>query len=108
MLQRLALAQALLNKPQLLVLDEPTEGLDLEGRTLLREAIAEVRARGGSVVLVSHVLTEVEHLCDRVAVVVQGRLAWQGTMNELLRSPTGSAARTLEQALQGVYNRPQT
>ena len=100
MVQRLGLAQALLNEPQLLVLDEPTEGLDLDGRRLLREAVEQVRERGGSILLVSHVLAEVERLCDRVGVMKGGRLAHVGPMQEFLRHPTRDASRPLEQALQ--------
>src|SRR5207248_11355605 len=70
MVQRLGLAQALVNDPDLLVLDEPTEGLDLSGRLLLRQVVREFRAAGRTVLLVSHVLGEVEELCDRVAVLV--------------------------------------
>src|SRR5437868_14141995 len=66
MIQRLALAQALINDPELLVLDEPAEGLDLVGRRLLSEVIQEQRRRGRTVLLVSHVLSEVERHCDRV------------------------------------------
>ena len=87
MVQRLGLAQALLNEPQLLVLDEPTEGLDLDGRRLLREAVSEVRERGGSVLLVSHVLAEVEPLCDRVGVMTGGRLAHVGPMERVPAPP---------------------
>src|SRR5437660_6679407 len=65
MVQRLGLAQALLNEPELLVLDEPSEGLDLSGRQLVRDVVAEQRQRGKTVLLVSHVLAEVERLCDR-------------------------------------------
>jgi ABC-2 type transport system ATP-binding protein len=104
MLQRLGMAQALLNDPYLLVLDEPTEGLDLAGRGLLRAAVAEVRARGGSVVLVSHVLSEVEQVCDHVAVLVQGRLAHLGSMRDLLHQPSGEP-RSLEDALAEIYAR---
>ncbi len=100
MIQRLGLAQALLNEPRLLVLDEPTEGLDLDGRKLLREAVTEVRERGGSVLLVSHVLAEVESLCDRVGVMTGGRLAHVGPMSEFLHHPTRDRTRSLEQALQ--------
>jgi ABC-2 type transport system ATP-binding protein len=98
MLQRLGMAQALINEPQLLVLDEPTEGLDLEGRHLLREVVHEVRARGGSVLLISHVLSEVEPVCDRVGVVVAGRIVHIGPLAEL--------PRPLEKALQELYARP--
>jgi ABC-2 type transport system ATP-binding protein len=74
MLARLALAYALVNDPTLLVLDEPTGGLDVEGRTLLRAVLGDARRRGGSVVLISHDLDEVERVCDRVAVLNGGRL----------------------------------
>jgi ABC-2 type transport system ATP-binding protein len=103
MVQRLGIAQALINEPQLLVLDEPTEGLDLAGRQMLREVVREVRARGGSVLLVSHVLSEAEHLCDRVAVLVNGQVAHTGPLDELLKS--GSKTRSLEKALQELYGK---
>jgi ABC-2 type transport system ATP-binding protein len=102
MVQRLGLAQALLNEPDLLVLDEPTEGLDLSGRQLLREIVNQQRKQGKTVLLVSHVLTEVETLCDRVAVIVRGRLVHQGPMSALTRQPSGQP-RSLEQALQPLY-----
>jgi ABC-2 type transport system ATP-binding protein len=104
MLQRLGLAQALINDPQLLVLDEPTEGLDLSGRQLLRDVVADLRRRGRTVLLVSHVLTEVEQLCDRVAVLVQGRVTYCGPLAELTHpnGPNGPA-RSLEEALQELY-----
>jgi ABC-2 type transport system ATP-binding protein len=102
MLQRLGIAQALLNEPRLLVLDEPTEGLDLGGRRLLREVVREVRQRGGSVLLVSHVLTEIEHLCDRVAVLVNGQLVHTGPLAELTQDEDGSS-RSLERTLKDLY-----
>ncbi len=105
MVQRLGLAQALLNEPRLLVLDEPTEGLDLDGRLLLRDVAAEVRNRGGSVVLVSHVLTEVEQLCDRVGVLVGGRLVYVGPLAEFVQHPRKDKIFSLEQALQQFYIR---
>lgn len=94
MLQRLGVAQALLTEPELLVLDEPTEGLDLDGRQMLRGVVAEVRDRGGSVLLISHVLPEVEQLCDRVGVLVGGRLVHVGPLTDLTHQ-----SRSLEQAL---------
>jgi ABC-2 type transport system ATP-binding protein len=105
MIQRLGIAQALINEPDLLVLDEPSEGLDLMGRRLIRELIAEQRRRGGTVLLVSHVLTEVEQVCDRVAVIVGGRLAHLGPLKALLADGAG-AARSLEVALQELYEKP--
>jgi ABC-2 type transport system ATP-binding protein len=100
MLQRLGIAQALVNEPQLLVLDEPTEGLDLGGRVMLRKVVAEVVQRGGSVLLVSHVAAEVEQLCTRVGVLVRGQLVHQGTLPELVKGK-----RTLEVALAELYEK---
>jgi len=74
MLQRVGLAQALLNDPVLVFLDEPTSGLDPLGRLLVRDILAELRDRGTSVFLNSHLLGEVEATCDRVAFVKQGRV----------------------------------
>jgi ABC-2 type transport system ATP-binding protein len=85
MVQRLGLAQALVNDPELLVLDEPTEGLDLAGRRLLREVVNELRERGRTVLLVTHALAEVEALCSRVAVLDRGRLRHVGPVCELKR-----------------------
>jgi ABC-2 type transport system ATP-binding protein len=102
MVQRLGLAQALINDPELLVLDEPTEGLDLAGRQLLRDVIDDLRRRGRTVLLVSHVLTEVEQLCDRVAVLAGGRLVHTGPLQDLITEKDGGA-RSLEEALKKLY-----
>jgi ABC-2 type transport system ATP-binding protein len=102
MVQRLGLAQSLLNEPDLLVLDEPTEGLDLEGRVLLRSVVERQRQSGKTVLLVSHVLPEVEGLCDRVAVLRNGRLVFLGKVVELTRDTEGRQ-RTLEQGLRQLY-----
>jgi ABC-2 type transport system ATP-binding protein len=77
MLQRAGLAQALINDPEIVFLDEPTSGLDPLGRLLVRDVIAELRARGTAVFLNSHLLGEVEATCDRVAFVKQGRIVHQ-------------------------------
>jgi ABC-2 type transport system ATP-binding protein len=103
MVQRLALAQALLTQPDLLVLDEPTEGLDLGGRVLLREVVAEQRRAGKTVLFVSHVLGEVEQLCERLAVIVKGQLAYFGSMAALLRPAGADSQRSLEDALKPIY-----
>lgn len=103
MVQRLGLAQALLNDPDLLILDEPTEGLDLFGRQLLRAVVRERRAAGKTVLLVSHVLPEVQELCDAAAILVAGKVVFTGTLPELLRDPASGAPRTLEAALQRLY-----
>ena len=108
MVQRLGLAQALINEPDLLILDEPTEGLDLLGRHLLRDIAREFKAAGKTVLLVSHVLSEVEELCDEVAVLVAGRVAFRGTMAALTRDPATGAPRPLESALRPLYTQPET
>ncbi|MBN9524038.1 ABC transporter ATP-binding protein [bacterium] len=105
MVQRLGLAQAVVNEPDLLVLDEPTEGLDLNGRQLLREVVREFKAAGKTVLLVSHVLPEVQELCDRLAVVVAGKVVHQGPLAELVKDPKGGKDRPLEAALRPIYER---
>jgi len=75
MLQRIGLAQALLNRPALVFLDEPTSGLDPVGRRLVRDVIHEVRAQGTSIFLNSHLLSEIEVTCDRVAFIRHGEVA---------------------------------
>jgi len=102
MLQRLALAQALLNDPELLVLDEPSEGMDLSARRLLHQVILERRQAGASVILVSHALSDVERLCDRVAVLRQGRLAYLGGVSDLSATALGGEP-SLEDALAPLY-----
>jgi ABC-2 type transport system ATP-binding protein len=105
MVQRLGVAQALINDPELLVLDEPSEGLDLSGRQMIRQLASEQRSRGRSVLLVSHVLTEVEQVCDRVGVLVAGQLAYLGPLADLTRDPATGERRPLEQALGALYAR---
>ena len=95
MVQRLALAQALLAEPDLLVLDEPMEGLDLTRRLLLREIVEEQRTRGKSVLFVSHALGEVAQVCDRLAVLVEGRLAFLGSLASSVGAIRGTGARTV-------------
>jgi ABC-2 type transport system ATP-binding protein len=82
MLQRIGLAQALLNEPELVFLDEPTSGLDPLGRLLVRDVIGELRRQGTAVFLNSHLLSEVEVTCDRVAFVRQGRVVHERTLAE--------------------------
>ena len=103
MVQRLALAHSILAEPDLLVLDEPTEGLDLNARLLLHEIVAEQRRAGKTVLVVSHALGEVAQLCDRVAVLVEGRLSFLGGLASLLRDPGTGRARSLEAALAPFY-----
>ncbi|WP_221089996.1 ABC transporter ATP-binding protein [Deinococcus aquaedulcis] len=84
MLQRAGLAGAILARPQLVFLDEPTSALDPIGRIEVREIIERLRAEGVAVFLNSHLLSEVEQVCDRVAFVKAGRVLTQGTMRELM------------------------
>ena len=84
MRQRLALAQALLPRPDVVLLDEPAEGLDPEGMVEMRETILRLnRERGLTVLFSSHLLTEVEQMCERVAILNAGRLVFQGALERL-------------------------
>jgi ABC-2 type transport system ATP-binding protein len=84
MLQRIGLAQALLNDPQLVILDEPTSGLDPVGRRLVRDIIRDLRQRGTTVFLNSHLLSEVEITCDRVAFIKHGEVIRTSLLQELV------------------------
>jgi ABC-2 type transport system ATP-binding protein len=86
MLQRVGLAQALVNDPELLILDEPASALDPLGRMRVREILLRARDAGKTVFLSSHLLSEVEQICDRLAIVIKGRVARVGTLAELLES----------------------
>ena len=83
MLQRIGLAQALLNKPDLVFLDEPTSGLDPLGRRLVRDIIKDLRVQGITVFLNSHLLSEIELTCDRVAFIRQGKILRVASLDEL-------------------------
>jgi ABC-2 type transport system ATP-binding protein len=83
MRQRLGLAQAMLHEPELLILDEPTDGLDPVGRSQIRQLITLLKDSGKTVFLNSHILQEVELVCDRVAILSSGSLRGVGTPNEL-------------------------
>lgn len=84
MQQRIGLAQSLLNDPKLLFLDEPTGGLDPIAHTEIRDLILQFRAEGRTVFISSHELSEVERICDRVAIINKGRIERQGKLSELL------------------------
>jgi ABC-2 type transport system ATP-binding protein len=86
MLQRVGLAQALVNDPELLILDEPASALDPLGRVRVRELLRHAREAGKTVFLSSHLLSEVEQICDRLAIVIKGRVARVGTLAELLEA----------------------
>src|SRR5438067_3978831 len=84
MLQRIGLAQALVNEPKLLVLDEPTAGVDPAGSRAIRNIIADLRQRGITVLLSSHLLTQVQEICDRVGILARGVLVREGQLEELI------------------------
>ena len=87
MQQRLGLGVALLGTPDLVILDEPTSALDPVGRSDVRAIIRDVRSRGSAVLLNSHLLTEVERVCDRVAIVDHGRVVEEGRLVDVLGDP---------------------
>jgi ABC-2 type transport system ATP-binding protein len=86
MLQRAGLAQAMIAEPDLLVLDEPMSGLDPIGRALVRDLIVEERNAGKTVFFSSHILSDIETICDRVAMVVGGKLRGQGKVVDIVAS----------------------
>lgn len=84
MLQRTGLAQSLINNPEIVFMDEPMSGLDPMGRREIRELIASLREQGTTVFMSTHILSDIEVLCDRVAILRQGKLAATGKLDELL------------------------
>jgi ABC-2 type transport system ATP-binding protein len=103
--QRVGIAQALLNQPQLIILDEPLSGLDPIGRREIRDVLLEERARGASLMLSSHILPDVEALCDRFAVMHEGRVRHEAPMSSLwahvsnVELSLGEASEALKEAL---------
>jgi ABC-2 type transport system ATP-binding protein len=87
MLQRIGLAQALVNDPELVFLDEPMSGLDPIGRKEIRDLILELRAQGRTVFFSTHIIPDVEVACDRVGIILKGRLCSVGRVDDLLASP---------------------
>ena len=92
MKQRLGIAASLLREPQLLLLDEPTTGLDPAGMRDMRELVKRLADDGITILLSSHVLAEVEELCNRVAIIRKGRIIYEGFLSELLKSAGGGYA----------------
>lgn len=109
MLQRVGLAQALVNDPEIVFLDEPMSGLDPVGRREVRDLIASLRTQGKTVFMCSHILSDIEVLCDSVAILKRGRLALAGSLEELRTREastveiiaTGAGAEALQQSLGG-------
>src|SRR5437773_271131 len=111
MRQRLGIAAALLRDPKLLLLDEPTTGLDPAGMRDMRDLVRRLAGEGITVLLSSHLLTEVEELCNRVAIIRKGRIVYEGALRDLLatasagyrlRSPESERARVVALAQAGV------
>jgi len=96
MIQRIGLAQALLNDPLLVFLDEPTSGLDPIGRRLVRDIIHDLRQKGTTVFLNSHMLSEVEITCDRVAFIKQGEVLYTSQLKSLIDGETSVTIRCSE------------
>lgn len=101
MRQRLGLAQALLHEPELLILDEPTDGLDPVGRSEIRSIITRLKDQGKTVFLNSHILQEVELVCDRVAILASGQLRGVGTPGELTSQFHGALSIKVRMELSG-------
>ncbi|MCO4772279.1 MAG: ABC transporter ATP-binding protein [Deltaproteobacteria bacterium] len=98
MLQRVGIAQALMNDPELVVLDEPSSGLDPMGRLLIRDIVRDLKTKGTTVLFCSHVLSDVEEVSDRVGILIAGKLQDVGTVDELV----GKRETTVEVTLHGL------
>ena len=84
MLQRIGLAQALIQEPRLVILDEPTAGVDPVGSRQIRDLIFKLRERGITVFLCSHLLEQVQEVCDQVGIIFQGRMIREGRLEDLI------------------------
>ena len=96
MMQKLGLAQALLNEPDLIFLDEPTDGVDPIGRKEIRDILIDLKKKGKTIFLNSHLLSEVEMICDRVAILNKGDLIKEGNVDDLTRSENIFVIETVE------------
>ncbi len=91
MKQRLGLAQAILHDPDVIFLDEPTDGVDVVGRVQIRDLLLKLKARGKTIFLNSHLLSEVERLCDRVGILEGGKLVREGRVDDLTKAQNAYA-----------------
>jgi ABC-2 type transport system ATP-binding protein len=85
MLQRIGLAQAMVQQPRMIVLDEPTAGVDPSGSRIIRDLILELKRRGITVILTSHLLEQVQEVCDRIGIMSRGKMIREGNLQELIR-----------------------
>ena len=97
MLQRIGLAQALVHDPKLLILDEPTAGVDPAGSRQIRDLILQLKARGKTILLTSHLLEQVQEVCDSVGILAKGRLVREGSL-DILTGITGQTEYLIENA----------
>ena len=104
MLQRIGLAQALIHDPELIILDEPMTGLDPVGRKEVRDLILSLRDRGKTIFFSTHILHDVEMICDRVGIVMRGRLMASGRVEELIRSDQTQSVEIVCQQVNGEGN----
>ena len=96
MMQKLGLAQSILSEPDLIFLDEPTDGVDPIGRKEIRDILIELKSKGKTIFLNSHLLSEVEMICDRVAILNKGDLIKEGNVDDLTKSENVFAIHTVE------------
>ncbi len=109
MRQRVGLAQALMNDPKLVVLDEPTDGVDPSGRRDIRNILTHLKDEGRTIFLNSHLLSELEMVCDRVAIMVHGLVRTQGTIDELTADQSGfviTSTNPISESVRAELNTP--
>ncbi len=102
MKRRLILARSLLNDPSLLVLDEPTTGLDPQARHQIWETVTQLKRQGTTVILTTHYMDEAEHLCDRIVIMDRGRILLEGRPRDLVRAHVGGQILEIDSADPGV------
>ena len=98
MRQRLGIAEAIINNPELLILDEPTNGLDVEGIIEIRELIKELSSRGIAILISSHNLTEIDNLCNRIIAIKNGKIIVNETIEEFKQISNGEKLDSIEEA----------